>query len=393
MNCKQKTLVLGLAAALSPMAQAEVFVDVIGDYEVSLEGLIQADGNWFDNDVIDLNGPANTTGSDGDDSEFELRRAEIILKGKGTRFDWVLGYDAKANKFLDTNVRWKLGTAYLVAGQYKQPNSLEELSSTKHNDFISKAMTTNLFAVARRTGVAYGRDEPNWGYQISAFGRELTRNLAHGGGYGARGYFAPIKADGQLLHLGLSVADYDTDADTLRLRVRPDADLAVNRLIDTGNLVNTDRQRTIGLETLWVTGPFKLQGEYMRSTIDRYPTPRASQPGGDFSADSWYLSGVWNLSGETWGYKSGVPTTPLPEDPAAGLWQVGLRYDRADLNNGAVLGGEESNWTVGANWYWRSNFKFSVNYVKVSSSRFISPAIGERDDDPSIFETRLQFYW
>ena len=59
---------------------------------------------------------------------------------------------AKANKFLDANIRYKMGVQYLQLGQYKQPNSLEELSSTRYNDFISKSMTTNLFGVARRTG-------------------------------------------------------------------------------------------------------------------------------------------------------------------------------------------------------------------------------------------------
>lgn len=393
MNFQRKLLTAGLLAALAPAAQAEVFIDVIGDYEVSLEGLFQADGNWFDNDVVDLNGPGTGSGANGDDSEFELRRAEVILKGKGVSFDWVIGYDAKADKFLDTNLKWKLGSSYLIAGQYKQANSLEELSSTRFNDFISKAMVTNLFGIARRTAIGYGRDEPNWGYQINAFGRELTRNLAHGRGYGARAYYAPIMDGGHILHFGLSANQYDTDNDNARLRVRPDADLALNRLIDTGTFVNAEDQTTLGAEAMWINGPFKLSGEYMRSTIDRYQTARASQPGRDFTGDSWYAAGVWNISGETWTYKSGVPVTMLPDDPAKGMWQLGLRYDRSDLNDGLVTGGKEDNWTVGVNWYWRSNFKFALNWVKVDSSKFISPAIGVRDDDPSILEARAQFYW
>src|SRR3546814_8615559 len=48
------------------------------------------------------------------------------------------------------------GNHFIQAGQFKQPNSLEELSSTKNNDFISKAMVTNTFAVARRLGVGAG---------------------------------------------------------------------------------------------------------------------------------------------------------------------------------------------------------------------------------------------
>ena len=120
-----RLLVVSIAATLASHAQAEVALDVIGGYEVSLEGLVQADGNWFHNDVVDLNG---SSGNNGKDSEFELRRAEIVLKGKGTMFDWVMSYDAKADKYLDVNLRWKIGTSYLMVGQFKQVNSIEELS-------------------------------------------------------------------------------------------------------------------------------------------------------------------------------------------------------------------------------------------------------------------------
>ena len=372
-----RTLACLIAAA--PAAHAESALDVISGSEISLEGLIQADGNWFDNDVTDLNG----TSVNGKDSEFELRRAEIVLKGKGTMFDWVLGYDAKADKYLDANVKWKLGSNSLTFGQYKQPNSLEELSSTKNNDFISKAMVTNLFAVARRTGIAYADDQGSWGYTASYFGRELTRNLAQGQGFGGRLYYAPINTKGNVLHFAVSAVDYDTDSDTSRWRVRPDADLSAVRLVDTGNILNTDRVRTYGVEGLWFSGPFKLQGEYMQSRTSR--TDATSAP--DFTGNSWYLYGVWNLTGETWSYKGGVPGTPLPNNPASGMWQLGLRYDKTDLDDGVVRGGEQDNITIGVNWYLRSNFKLAANYVKVSSTR------RDINDDPNILEARAQFYW
>ena len=381
MKLSRSTLTLALLAAVAaPAAQAEIPIDVIGGSEVSLEGLIQADGNWFDNDVQDLNGVSNN----GDDSEFELRRAEIVLKGKGPgNIDWVVGYDAKADKFLDTNVKYKLGgnsNHFFQLGQFKQPNSLEELSSTKNNDFISKAAVTNTYAVARRLGFAYGIGDNDWGVTASYFGRELTRNLAHGSGYGLRGTWAPVNDKGSLLHLGLAYVNYDTDADTFRLRARPQADLATVRLVDAGNMVDTDRIATTSFEAAWVNGPFKLQGEYYTSDIERYNNP-------DYTSTGAYVSGVWNITGETWGYKGGVVTTPGPNEPASGMWQLGLRYDTIDLNDGSVEGGDMDTWTAGVNWYWRSNFKFMVNYVKVSSER------RGVNDDPNIIEARAQFFW
>jgi phosphate-selective porin OprO/OprP len=389
MNLSRSTLTLALLAALvAPAAHAEIAIDSIADSEVSFEGLVQADGYWYDSDFINLDADS----ADGSDADSAMRRAELVLKGKGPgNIEWVLGYDAKANKYLDANLKYKLGgnsNNFIQAGQYKQPNSLEELSSTKNNDFVSKAMITNTFAVARRLGVGAGYGDSNWGITGSVFGDELTRNLAQGSGYGARGYWAPINDKGSILHLGLSYVNYDAKIsdgtasleDTTRFRARPDADFS-NRLIDTGNLANTDKLSTLGAEAFWVTGPFKLQGEYMKTN--------ASRTAGldDFSSSGGYVSGVWNITGETWGYKGGTPTTALPDEPGRGMWQVGLRYDTLDLNDGLVQGGKLNTWTAGVNWYWRSNFKFMLDYVKADSTK------AGIDDNPNILEARVQFYF
>ena len=379
MNMQPNRLMLALLlCAGAPLVHAGVPVGEIAGSEVEFEGLLQTDAYWYDSDVADLDGDPG----DGDDADFGLRRAELVLKGKGPgNFDWSLGYDASGDgKFLDTFLRYKSGTHALQLGQFKQPNSLEELSSTKNNDFVSKAMVTNTFAVARRLGVGYATGGDDWTLSASAFGRELTRNRAHGSGYGVRGTWAPVNEKGNVFNLGLSYVDHDTDGDLVRLRARPDADMA-NRLIDTGTLADTDRLSTLGLEAFWLRGPLKLQGEAMRSTVDRYGAGHD-----DFTGTGGYLSGVWNVTGEQWTNKGGVPGTPGAAD-ATGLWQVGLRYDTLDLDDGTVEGGRMSTWTAGVNWYPRSNFKLMLNYVKVDSER------RGVEDNPGIVEARAQFHW
>jgi phosphate-selective porin OprO/OprP len=420
MNVSRKLLAAAVLAALSAPAFAEVELDVIGGSEVTFEGLVQADGYWYDDDKANLGSVLSgctTSGNpcaslgDGQDTDFAMRRAELVLKGKGPgMWSWVLGYDARADKFLDVNVQYKFnGFTFVRVGQYKQPNSFEELSSTKNNDFISKAMTTNLQGVARRVGIAVGTGADNWTITGSAFTRELTRNLGEGNGFGARGTWAPMHDTGRLLHLGLSLVDYDArdagsapgalpvfDGDgRARFRVRPDADLTATRLVDSGQFTDADKIRTFGAEFAWVHKQFKVQSEYMRTNVGR-------DLHDDYDFDSWYVSGVWNITGETWGYKDGVTTTPLPSEPTSGMWQLALRYDHVDLNDGnftapstvsGVLGGKESNWTVGVNWYLRSNFKLAANYVKVDSERFNPVSKTFVNDDPSIVEFRAQFYW
>jgi phosphate-selective porin OprO/OprP len=411
MNLTLKLLAAAVLAALSAPAFAEVELDVIGGSEITFEGLVQADGYWYDDDVLALAGTSFANQNDGSDADFGMRRAELVLKGKGPgMWNWVLGYDARADKFLDVNAQYKFnGFTFIQFGQFKQPNSFEELSSTKNNDFISKAMTTNLQGVARRLGVAAGTGADNWTVTGSLFTREMTRNLGEGNGYGMRGTWAPILDTGSILHLGLSYVNYeardrgtgtgaDVDGDGhIQLRVRPDADFSQVRLIGTPLLTDGERVKTLGLEGAWVHGPFKLQTEYMKSELGR-------EAHDNFDFDSWYISGVWNITGETWGYKNGVTTTPLPTNPTGGMWQLAVRYDHADMNDGdvvspgvvdGILAGKESNWTVGVNWYLRSNFKLAANYVKVSSEKYqaglATPAFV--NDDPSILEFRAQFYW
>jgi phosphate-selective porin OprO/OprP len=399
MKLVPKLLAAAVLAGLSTTASAEITIDVIGGSEVSFEGLVQADIYEFDTDTIDYGADTAvicSTGTDCDGSERiqELRRAELVLKGKGPgNIEWVVGYDAKDDKWLDVNAKYKFGgnsNRWIQFGQFKQPGAtLEELSSTKNNDFISKSSITNSLGTARRVGLQANYGDANWGVTGSIFTRELSRNRENGNGYALRGYWAPINEGGRILHLGASYVTRDTNADGIRLRARPMADLVGTRFVDTGSSTTSagslnnrsDRIGVLGLEGMYVQGPFKLQAEYMNVDVSR------TDGLDDFNGSGYYVAGLWNVTGETWGYKAGVPTTPLPENPGKGMWQLGLRYDTIDLDDGPVVGGEMKSWTAGVNWYWRSNFKFMLDYAMVRQDK------GVLEDDPNVLEARIQFYW
>lgn len=366
-------------------AHAEIPIDVIAGSKIGFEGLIQVDGYWFDNLFQNRDGLA------GKDSEVGMRRAELVLKGKSTKFDWVLGYDARTKKYLDVNMKWKFGSNYVQVGQFKQINSLEELSSTRNNDFISKAPVTNISAVRRRLGVAFGSGGENWGYTANVFGQELTRKFGQEPGFGGRFYYAPIAGEGSVLHFGISAVKYDVSNNTQFGSAGQSVDLAKANLAEAGSILNIDRDRTYGLEALWVEGQFKVQSEFMRN---RTITTRSDDPNRSVaSGNNWYISGLWNISGESWGYKGGTPTTPLPKNLAAGMWQLGVRYDGASGNRDLDNGSDNESFTVGVNYYWRKNFKIMANYVAINNAKLSAVSGGNLNDDPNIFEGRVQFYW
>jgi phosphate-selective porin OprO and OprP len=375
-------MLLGLASA----AHADITVDVIGDHEISFEGLFQADKNYFSNDFARLDRApltpaqiaANTLIDDGN-----TRRAELIFKGKNVLVDWSVAYDAFANKWLDVFYRQKFGSySTWRIGQYKQPNSLEELTTTKHNDFISKSLTTNAFAIARRLGAEYATGGEPWTFTGSVFSRELTNNLNKTSGYGARFTYAPmfdvteLYQANQVVHLGISYIDSTPSKDTVRLNVRPEADLSNLRLIDSLALAGTTSAKQVGLEAAYIAGPVKVMGEYVDAVYGRPGKP-------DYSPESYSVSAVWNVTGDKFGYRAGIYTIPVPENDA-GLWQVGARYSRLNANSGGVAGGKEENLTLGVNWYYRLNFKLSANYNMVRSER------GLFRNDPNVVELRAQ---
>ncbi|MBJ7574612.1 porin [Luteimonas sp. MC1828] len=377
-------LALLSAATIASPARAEVPLGTVAGSDVAFEGMFQVDGNWFDTDRADLDGRA-----DGRDRATGIRRFELVLKGSGPGgFGWVVGYDVENESYLDNNLSWRFGgdgapSHTLVLGQAKQPSGLEELSSSRNNDFIAKAAATNTFALGRRLGASWAYDASDYGATVAWFGRELTSDGAHGAGYGARGWWAPLRTDGQVLHLGLSHVDRDTPDDSLRLRARPNADLSAVRLVDSGTLPDADRVATTGLEAMWITGPVKLQGEYFLARADRIGTSGYDAGGG-------YASAMWNPGGTSWGYRGGLPRTSVGD---GGLWQLGLRYDQLDLDDGGVRGGRMDAWTVGVNWYWRSNAKLMLNYVDVASRRTDAASGLRIHDDPSIVEARVQLHW
>ena len=369
-------LAVALAALAAPVA-AEVPLFEAGDTAVSLEGLVQYDGNWFHDDVADLDGDP----FDDDSSEYAVRRAEVAIKGSGSGgFSWALGYDFASEKFLDAYGAWKseAGTL-LTVGQSKVPLGLEALGSSRTHDFIAVS-SASMFSLGRRLGLKAQHTTGDWTFAAAAFGREYGDDAARGGGFAARAAWAPVDGDGRLLHLGAAIADSDTDADTLRLRARPQADLAVVRLADAGTMRDADRLRAFGLEGAWITGPVKLQGEWLHGRVDRYG------PTGDFDADAGYLSAVWNLTGETWSYKAGTIGTPSPA-AARGLWQLGARLDHVNLDDGPIAGGTMDALTLGVNWYAGRHVRLSANYVRVESERM------GLSDDPHIVEGRVQLHW
>ncbi|MFU8877036.1 MAG: OprO/OprP family phosphate-selective porin [Wenzhouxiangellaceae bacterium] len=364
-----------LAAGLATVA-----VDAMAQFqmEINPRGRFHLDFAVHDEDEREL----------GD--KFRVRRARLGLSGKVAE-DWrfQVEYDFAENstQARDVYLRYT-GFSYgdITIGHFKVPFGLEELISSNNISNIERSLPVTTFAQSRRVGVGWSNSGEQWGASVMGFGQgsgsavRSDDSADEGLGIGGRFYYNPVIDSNTVIHLGIAGTweePENSQLDQVRLRTRPESRPTGARLIDTGNIGNVSSIAQLGLEAAWRSGPWSLQGEWMRSDISR----KSGSPDVDFSG--WYVSGSWVLTGESRGYRDGVFRGVSPSG-AGGAWEVTARLSYVDLDDGPIFGGDQRNVTVGLNWYANSRVRFMSNLIFVDSER------QGVDDDPLIFLMRAQ---
>ena len=246
------------------------------------------------------------------------------------------------------------------------------------------------FYAGRRTGVEWVLERPQYLLQAGAYGGKDLQGDNPGTTQAVRAVWTPVKAPGDVIHLGLAYSQenprgYSDGRDvhheaSARLRARPEAGLTDIRYVDSGALVTADQIRRTGLEGIWIRGPFSLQAEALRATVTRHD----GKP--DYTGSGQYAMASWVLTGESRPYNAGAVANIKPAHDY-GAVELVARYSRLDLDDGSILGGRQHDLTLGANWYLTSHFKFRANYVKVDASR------RGVHSTPEIFELRAQMHF
>ncbi len=368
----KKPLVLAIGAGLAMVA-----VDAAA-FDINPRGRFHLDYAAHSEDNAEL--------GDG----FRVRRARIGLNGNiddDWRYQIEYDFAEDGSAARDVYLRYTgFDAGDLTIGHFKVPFGLEELTSSNNITLIERSLPTTTFAQSRRVGVGYSASADNWTASVMGFGQGSgsgTRSTDgdEGLGVGGRFTFNPIKTDNQLVHLGIAATweqPEDDGIEEVRFRTRPESRPTKVRLVDTGSISDVDNITQLGLEAAWQSGPFSVQGEYIRSDVSR------GNGESDVDFSGWYVSGSWVLTGESRGYRGGVFRGVSP-NLTSGAWELTARYSSVDLDDTpTVFGGEEQNFTLGLNWYANDRIRFMANYVNVDSER------GGVSDDPHIFLMRAQ---
>lgn len=346
----------GAGAATAPGAAA---------FEASPEARLHLDYAAHDEDRKSL------------DDGFLVRRASVGLDGRlGKDWSFEIAYDfADDGDFKDVAVRykgWEPGSIGL--GQFKVPFGLEELSSSNHISFLERSLATDAFGLSRRLGVGFDHHRDRHTFAIMGFGGKIGDSDA-GSGVGARLTYAPVLSERTVLHLGVAVAQ-ERPRGEFKFNARPESRVADVKLVNTGDLDDASRVDRLGLEAAWRFGPASVQAERMHAVVAR--------EGGNAGFDGWYVAGSWVLTGEARGYRNGRFRGGEPRG-RHGAWELTARYSRIDLDDGAVSGGRQHDFTLGLNYYVNRNVRVMANYIRVRSER------RGKADNPDILTVRAQF--
>ncbi|SFS14140.1 phosphate-selective porin OprO and OprP [Dyella sp. OK004] len=339
----------------------------------------------------DLDNFSNDDGRLKDSSTNRRKEFGAYIKKKDV-YDATVVYDFQAKTWLDVFFRLQTKALFgndlgaVRVGQSKLPVGFEGNTGTGSTTFLETALPMQAVYAGRRIGVDWQWLRPAYLINAGYYQRDLQGDN-HGHTVAARAAWTPLNKPGDVVHLGVSASRETPDGSTdgrgihtppsARLRSRPEAGLTTVRLIDSGNLPFTDYIDRRGFESLWIHGPWSLQGEYLDAKVKFFNGKPA------YHGEGFYAFGSWVVTGESRGYAGGNVSDVKPKG-ALGALELAIRYSQLDLNDGAVLGGKQHDWTFGANWYINRYLKLQANYILAKSKkRNVSV-------DPDVFEVRAQ---
>lgn len=365
-------------------------------------------------------------------------------------YDFVRGNGSTAAGITDAWVEYtNFKPLTVTAGQFKEPFSLESVTSNRYLTFTERSLANNAFVEFANPYLM--------GLSVQSYGDRWTARAAlqaepiGGGGYNAntslnnqgnanrngqsgnptyggtgRVTFLPFfNSKTELVHLGAS-GSYRTVNNTNNGANANIGGLGVNsnnptamrfasqvanvdrtNWADTGNLTNATHQLDdyyrVNAELAGVYGPFSLQSEFIGTKLN------GRGYGSDDFLYGYYATGSYFLTGESRNYdtKKGAFGRQKPnrdfslKNGGWGAWELAARFDALDLNTTNVSGGRLQQGTVALNWYINPHVRVMADYSHifsnhVSGTNFNSQATSLSNTNgqhPNIFMVRTQLDW
>jgi phosphate-selective porin OprO and OprP len=374
-----------------------------GKMTVTPGGRIHIDTAGFTQDAIDKARHDEQNG-------VEFRTARLALFGGGFNvMKYQIEYDfAGRDKVRCKDTYFAITELPLVQniqiGHFKEPYSLDELTSDNYITFMERNVASLAMAPARHIGVmAFGNTESqNATYAIGYFAEQngTDGNLVqadHMGGAGTmRATWLPWydeATDGRgLIHLGGAYSHRDAFRDLFDVKYRPESHLAFENSLALTDVLTRDE---LGAEFATVYGPFSFQSEYYVNYIDRSAHVNCKTQGA-YAYFSYFLTGEsrpYDRARGTFGRVKPFENFFRVRDEngnvstGKGAWELKYRYSWLDAYDNGALGFQTcGDHTFGVNWYLNPYTRFMAEYIHSGINQNTGLGVG----DLNIFQFRAQ---
>jgi phosphate-selective porin OprO/OprP len=377
-----RTKTSAAVAILCLGASASAFAQV----EAKVTGRVQFDARAIDNS---FNAIADRDSASVGDT-FEVRRARIGVTGSINKN---IGYEVVGNGVGGTT-NW-IDTAFINygfnkkaqvrAGRFKQPFSLEEMTSSNNIDFMERSYGNQMAPGKRLGAMLHGEPMTGLTYGVSIYqdgfneitnqnglgtkqAARLTLNMAQlndikdtvlhiGAGYtGGDSQVTPVNSGDTSAAASTTtratIVAFRTEGRGLnnayRAQIGGDTLNANPGYLASANNAVTINQKLRGIELAGARGPFKFQMETFNSKFNASGTSQYLATGLNTAETSMgvqvktqYMELMYNITGESWAdaYKGGAfggikPKTNFMTDyggqvgMGTGAWQVGFRTSK-----------------------------------------------------------------
>jgi phosphate-selective porin OprO/OprP len=276
------------------------------------------------------------------------------------------------------------------------------------NNYLDQRVTWEAAAFypdeAAASGAYFGNNQDGVQGRITALpvyedeGRQLLHFGISGGWRGGQGNVNAAAPGYTGSMVQLAAQPELRDDDPARQALLPNDDK--NKMVDTG-LLACNEEYLMGLEALYIHGPFSFQAEYgwnwcnnvkgvIQSGSISAPTAALSALAGgpqNYVFSGGYLQVAYTLTGENRAYDRRIGTLAReyyghagPYEKAflvrdengrlcwgMGAWEIAARYSYLNLNDGTganrIAGGEMQGVTLGLNWFVNNNLNVMFDYA------------------------------
>ena len=330
---------------------------------------------------IDDNGLSN--------NDSELRRVRLYLKGDiNKNFAYEVEYSFIGNNnWKDLYIKYTGFKNWVVyGGNIKEPFGLEALTSSKYNTFMERGLAD--FYSSRKLGLfaqGYHKNDDNVvTYSLGGFMNsidDILNDEKDTSSFVGRVTYAKMISKKDIFHVGLALSRTNYDLDKIKLSSNAGSKLYDGSFIKT-KIKNVDSTTRVGLEVATVLGSFSFQSEYISISLSKTDI--------DYKFNGWYTQLSYFLTGESRNYKAKTarfsrvkPIKPMDKD-GFGAIEVACRVTQIDLEDKDKKGGKERDYTLGINWYLKSNLRLMADYTYAKK-------IEGKSKDANIFQLRAQY--